>query len=215
MTARADASELGAPGRIHAQTASSHLAKLEAGGLIEPEKTGASPRYTSHRPDVASVLEGWRASPSAPAYPRPYGPKEPALRRARICYDHLAGDPRRADASTACESRSWCGRASRRSNSPAKGSVSWRRRCRSTPTCWPIRAARCARPASTGASAGTTLAGTLGAAVMNRFTELNWPHAIPCPQPRRQFHPHRRKNDSRRCSGAPPKREWRKCTKQT
>ena len=38
------------------------------------------------------------------------------------------------------------------------------------------------------------LAGTLGAAMMNRFTELNWAARDPdAGQPRRQLHPHRRK----------------------
>ena len=59
MTGRAlTASELAQEAGITPQTASSHLAKLEAGGLIEPEKQGRHRYYRLTGPDVASVLEG-------------------------------------------------------------------------------------------------------------------------------------------------------------
>src|SRR5258705_68832 len=59
MTGRAlTASELAHQAGITPQTASSHLAKLEAGGLIEPEKQGRHRYYRLTCPDVASVLEG-------------------------------------------------------------------------------------------------------------------------------------------------------------
>src|SRR4029078_8916421 len=52
------ASELAHQAGITPQTASSHLAKLEAGGLIEPEKQGRHRYYRLTHPDVARVLEG-------------------------------------------------------------------------------------------------------------------------------------------------------------
>ena len=59
MTGRAlTASELAQEAGITPQTASSHLAKLEAGGLIEPEKQGRHRYYRLSDPDVADVLEG-------------------------------------------------------------------------------------------------------------------------------------------------------------
>ena len=59
MTGRAlTASELAYQAGITPQTASSHLAKLEAGGLIEPEKQGRHRYYRLTDPDVAGVLEG-------------------------------------------------------------------------------------------------------------------------------------------------------------
>src|SRR6188508_2309519 len=91
MTGRAlTASELAHEAGITPQTASSHLAKLEAGGLIEQEKQGRHRYYRLTDPDVAGVLEGL-AERAGHTRVRT-GPKEPALRRARICYDHLAGD---------------------------------------------------------------------------------------------------------------------------
>src|ERR1700710_2301303 len=59
MTGRAlTASELAHQAGITPQTASSHLSKLETGGLIEQEKQGRPRYYRLTGPDVASVLEG-------------------------------------------------------------------------------------------------------------------------------------------------------------
>src|SRR6202521_4048464 len=76
-----------------ALTASSHLGKLETGGLIEQEKQGRHRYYRLTDPDVAGVLEGLAGLAARAGHMRVRtGPKDPALRRARICYDHLAGD---------------------------------------------------------------------------------------------------------------------------
>jgi DNA-binding transcriptional ArsR family regulator len=94
MTGRAlTASELAHQAGITPQTASSHLSKLEAGGLIEPEKQGRHRYYRLTDPDVAGVLEGLAGLAARAGHMRVRtGPKDPELRRARICYDHLAGD---------------------------------------------------------------------------------------------------------------------------
>jgi DNA-binding transcriptional ArsR family regulator len=87
------ASELAQEAGVTPQTASSHLSKLEVGGLIEPEKQGRHRYYRLADPDVADVLEGLAGLAARAGHMRVRtGPKEPALRRARICYDHLAGD---------------------------------------------------------------------------------------------------------------------------
>src|SRR5580704_19689794 len=58
MTGRAlTASELAVQAGITPQTASSHLAKLEAGGLIEQEKQGRHRYFRLSGPDVAGLLE--------------------------------------------------------------------------------------------------------------------------------------------------------------
>ena len=94
MTGRAlTAGELASQAGITPQTASSHLAKLEAGRLIEQEKQGRHRYYRLTGPDVASVLEGLDGLAARTGHMRlRTGPKDPALRHARICYDHLAGD---------------------------------------------------------------------------------------------------------------------------
>ncbi len=87
------ASELAQEAGVTPQTTSSHLAKLEAGGLIEPEKQGRHRYYRLTGSDVAGVLEGLAGLAARAGHLRVRtGPKDPALRRARVCYDHLAGD---------------------------------------------------------------------------------------------------------------------------
>jgi len=87
------ASELSQEAGITPQTASSHLSKLEAGGLIEQEKQGRHRYYRLADPDVGNVLEGLAVLAARAGHMRVRtGPKDPALRRARVCYDHLAGD---------------------------------------------------------------------------------------------------------------------------
>src|SRR5579872_5926046 len=87
------ASELSQEAGITPQTASSHLSKLEAGGLIEQDMQGRHRYSRLADPDVGGVLEGLAALAARAGQMRVRtGPKDPALRRARICYDHLAGD---------------------------------------------------------------------------------------------------------------------------
>ena len=94
MTGRAlTASELAHQAGVTPQTASSHLSKLEAGGLVEQEKQGRHRYFRLSDPDVASVLEGLEGLAARAGHMRMRtGPKDPALRHARVCYDHLAGD---------------------------------------------------------------------------------------------------------------------------
>src|SRR6202000_801238 len=94
MSGRAlTASELAHQAGVTPQTASSHLSKLESGGLIALEKQGRHRYYRLADPDVASVLEGLEGLAARAGHLRVRtGPKDPALRHARVCYDHLAGD---------------------------------------------------------------------------------------------------------------------------
>lgn len=88
------ASELAHVARITPQTASGHLARMAAVGLLSVEKQG---RHRYHRlasPAVAQMIESIMqvASGLEPARPPlSVGPRDAALRAARTCYDHLAG----------------------------------------------------------------------------------------------------------------------------
>lgn len=87
------ATELAAIGGITLQTASTHLAKLEAGGLLTQRKQGRHRYFTLADEAAGRLIEtmmGFAASRGHLRY-RP-GPRDPALRKARVCYDHLAGD---------------------------------------------------------------------------------------------------------------------------
>ncbi|MER2269012.1 ArsR/SmtB family transcription factor [Methylobacterium oxalidis] len=86
-------SELGAVAGVALPTASGHLAKLEAAALLTVERQGRHRYYRLSGPDVATVLEGLMdlAERTGAARART-GPRDAALREARVCYDHLAGE---------------------------------------------------------------------------------------------------------------------------
>jgi DNA-binding transcriptional ArsR family regulator len=87
------AGELAREAGVTAQTASSHLSRLEAGGLLTQKKQGRHRYYALSGEDVAGVIEALMGLAARTGHTRVRtGPKEPALRRARVCYDHLAGD---------------------------------------------------------------------------------------------------------------------------
>jgi DNA-binding transcriptional ArsR family regulator len=87
------ATELAHEAGVMPQTASTHLAKLEAGGLIVTEKQGRHRYFQLSGADVAGVLEGLMGLAARTGHLRTRtGPRDPALRRARVCYDHLAGE---------------------------------------------------------------------------------------------------------------------------
>ncbi len=86
------ASELAWHSGVSAQTASGHLAKLNEARLISMTKQGRHRYYRLASPEVAQAIEALMAVASfGPKRHRPVGPKDEALRRARTCYDHLAG----------------------------------------------------------------------------------------------------------------------------
>ncbi len=87
------ATELALEGGVSASTASSHLARLTEAGLLAIERQGRHRFFRIRTPEVGAVMEGLMglAAPAPRAGRRP-GPRDPALRRARVCYDHLAGE---------------------------------------------------------------------------------------------------------------------------
>jgi len=87
------ATELAGEAGVTAQTASSHLGKLEAGGLVSKSKQGRHRYFTLADDDVGAVLESLMGLAALKGHTRlRTGPKDPALRRARVCYNHLAGE---------------------------------------------------------------------------------------------------------------------------
>jgi DNA-binding transcriptional ArsR family regulator len=88
------ASELAKAASIAPQTASGHLNRMTSVGLLSVEKQG---RHRYHRlaaPSIARMLESImqvaaELEPSGKKFV--VGPKDAALRKARTCYDHFAG----------------------------------------------------------------------------------------------------------------------------
>src|SRR5579871_405303 len=87
------ATELAHEAGVVLSTASGHLGKLQDGGLVSIEKQGRHRYFRLSGADIAGVLEGLMGVAARTGHLRVRtGPRDPELRRARVCYDHLAGD---------------------------------------------------------------------------------------------------------------------------
>jgi DNA-binding transcriptional ArsR family regulator len=86
------AGELAAAAGLSLSGASAQLARLTEGGLLTMEREGRHRYYRLAGPQVASALEGLALLAVKPRRPRAPSPTTEALRRARTCYDHLAGE---------------------------------------------------------------------------------------------------------------------------
>jgi len=86
------ASALAYVANVTPQSASNHLAKLMEGGMLAVEIQGRHRYYRLASPDIATVLEALaNLAPCTRHLRQPLTPKGRALRFARSCYDHLAG----------------------------------------------------------------------------------------------------------------------------
>ena len=86
------ASELARLGRVTAATASEHLAKLVAAGVIAVEPHGRFRYYRLANPRLAEALETLATiAPRRRAGGFRDRQNAAAIHRARLCYDHLAG----------------------------------------------------------------------------------------------------------------------------
>jgi DNA-binding transcriptional ArsR family regulator len=87
------ATELAGIAGVTKQTISAHLAKLLEAGLITVDRQGRHRYFRLADHDVASLLESLMGVAFRTGAVRiRSSPREPALRKARICYDHLAGE---------------------------------------------------------------------------------------------------------------------------
>ena len=87
------ASELGGAAGVTIQTASGHLSRLVDSGLLAVRKQGRHRYFRLSGPDVAEALEALMGLAQRTGAVRVRtGPRDAALREARICYDHLAGE---------------------------------------------------------------------------------------------------------------------------
>lgn len=87
------ASELAAEAGVTKQTASAHLTKLLDAQLLAVEQQGRHRYFRLEGEDVSDLLESLTGVAELRGATRlRTGPREPALRRARVCYNHLAGE---------------------------------------------------------------------------------------------------------------------------
>lgn len=86
------AGTLAAEAGVSAQTASTQLARLLDAGVVTVQPQGRRRYYRLAGPHVAAVVEALsRLSAPRPIRSLRDGTRAEALRRARTCYDHLAG----------------------------------------------------------------------------------------------------------------------------
>jgi len=87
------ASELARVAGVTPQTASWHLARLVERALLKVERRGPRRLYRLATPLVAQMLEGMMTVAAIdPGPSRPQPRIDAQMRRARTCYDHLAGE---------------------------------------------------------------------------------------------------------------------------
>ena len=172
------ATELAQIAGVTKQTTSSHLAKLMGAGLLAVESQGRHRYFRLADRDVAELLESLMGVAFRAGAVRVRGsPREPALRKARVCYDHLAGEL----GVLAFESLTKR-RLLRSENENLELTISGRRFCRDDlgidvdalaasrrPLCrtcldWSVRRHH--------------LAGALGAALLARCLELGWARRV-------------------------------------
>jgi DNA-binding transcriptional ArsR family regulator len=89
--------ELGVATGLTKASASEQTAKLVDAGFLKAERQGRHKYLTLASPAIAHLVEsmmalaGQTADQPIPDRLRPTGPRDPALREARLCYNHLAG----------------------------------------------------------------------------------------------------------------------------
>lgn len=89
------ATELADAASVTRQTISTHLARLVDAGLLVVEAQGRHRYFRIADADVAALLEtlmGMAFGAGTLPQHLKLGPSAPALRKARVCYDHLAGE---------------------------------------------------------------------------------------------------------------------------
>lgn len=86
------ATELADAAAVTRSTMSSHLSRLQQVRLIEAERQGRHRYFRIANREVAELLEGMMGLAQLTTPTQVFGPIDPALRKARLCYDHLAGE---------------------------------------------------------------------------------------------------------------------------
>src|SRR5271165_3219748 len=167
------ATELAAIAGVTKQTMSTHLAKLLAAALIDVDQQGRHRYFRLANEDVARLLESLMGVAFRTGAVRLISsPREPALRKARICYDHLAGEL----GVLAYESLLLHGvvEVSKKALRLTDPGVQWFARLGiDTHAVARQRRAFC-RPCMDWSERRHHLAGSLGAALLSRFCDLGW-----------------------------------------
>lgn len=86
------AGELARTAGVRPSTVSEHLGELRDGGLVTVLRAGRHRYYRLASPEIAGALEALsRICPAIPVRSLRQSAADRSLRRARLCYDHVAG----------------------------------------------------------------------------------------------------------------------------
>ncbi len=174
MTGRAlTATELASIAGVTKQTMSAHLSKLLEASLVAVDQQGRHRYFRLADEDVGALLESLMGVAfRAGAVRLVSSPREPALRKARVCYDHLAGEM----GVLAYESllRNGLLTMSPQGLLPSASGLRWFKNVGiDTDLAARQRRAYC-RPCMDWSERRYHLAGSLGAALLSRVCDLGW-----------------------------------------
>ena len=174
MTGRAlTATELASIAGVTKQTMSAHLSKLLEASLVAVDQQGRHRYFRLADEDVGALLESLMGVAFRTGAVRLVSsPREPALRKARVCYDHLAGEL----GVLAYESllRNGLLTMSPQGLLPSASGLRWFKNAGiDTDLAARQRRAYC-RPCMDWSERRYHLAGSLGAALLSRVCDLGW-----------------------------------------
>ncbi len=171
------ATELADAAGVTRQTISTHLAQLVEAGLLTVAPQGRHRYFRVADAEVARMLETLMSvAAGAGNQPVRTGPRAPALRKARVCYDHLAGElgvmvyERMAQRGAFEVATSGMCLTPQGASLVAELGVDTRAAAGSRPFC---------RTCLDWSERRDHLAGALGAALLLRFEQLGWAKRLP------------------------------------
>jgi DNA-binding transcriptional ArsR family regulator len=167
------ATELSAVAGVTKQTMSAHLSKLLDARLIAVDQQGRHRYFRLADADVAHLLESLMGVAFRTGAVRLLSsPRQPALRKARICYDHLAGELGVTAFETLLRARVFARTADGIRLTPA-GAEWFTKVGVDTAAAAQQRRTLC-RPCMDWSERRQHLAGALGSALLGRVCELGW-----------------------------------------
>jgi DNA-binding transcriptional ArsR family regulator len=167
------ATELAAIAGVTKQTMSAHLSKLLDAALVVVDQQGRHRYFRLADEDVAALLESLMGVAFRTGAVRLLSsPREPALRKARICYDHLAGE----FGVIAYESllRRGSFEMSRGEFGPTEAGAEWFSRLGIDAEAAARQRRTFCRPCMDWSERRYHLAGALGAALLSRILDFKW-----------------------------------------
>ena len=167
------ASELAHLVGVTKATISAHLSKLVDVGLLAVEQQGRHRYFRLADPDVGELLESLMGVAFRAGTVRLVSsPREPALRKARVCYDHLAGEMG-VRLYEGLVGRDLLERQADRLLVTAAGCDWFSKLDIDVEAVSKLRRTFC-RPCLDWSERRTHIAGGLGKALLDRFEQLNW-----------------------------------------